>query len=156
MMRFPLNTFKDLALSDRVLGSSPTTLLIQTYHFFLLPATYICHQKNCELLRSKKAVYLVTQNCNLGVTDSGRTQNSVPSDRVGKGFYGEKNKKVHAGLYKLFTKTWNWRINFYCTYKWFVEHISSLIGKYVFSLVQKNSSYQHYSLVLAIQQLFSG
>lgn len=40
---------------------------------------------------------------------------------------GKKIKKVHAGLHKLFTKTWNWRINFYYTYKWFVEHISSLM-----------------------------
>ena len=27
-----------------------------------------------------------------------------------------KKKEVHAGLHKLFTKTWNWRINFYYTY----------------------------------------
>lgn len=57
---------------------------------------------------------------------------------MGKGFYGEKNKKVHAGLHKLFTKTWNWRINFYYTYKWFVEHISSLMREiYVFFSPEK-------------------
>lgn len=50
-----------------------------------------------------------------------------------------KKREVHAGLYKLFTKTWNWRINWYYTYKWVVEHISSLMReRCIFFSPEKN------------------
>lgn len=34
-----------------------------------------------------------------GITDSGGTENSVPLEEMGRGFYGEK-EEVHAGLHK--------------------------------------------------------
>ena len=69
--------------------------------------------------------------------------------------FSEKKGKVNAGLHKLFTKNLDWRVKLFYTYDQVIKPISMLQGKSTFSLGQKKSSSQHYSFVLATQQLFS-
>lgn len=73
--------------------------------------------------------------------------------KMGEGFY-EKTGKVHAGLYKLFTKYLDWRVNFFCACNWVIEHISFVTRERYIFFVQKKSHSQHYFL-LATHQLFS-
>ena len=66
-----------------------------------------------------------------------------------------KGGDVNVVLYKLFTKKMGCRVKLFCTYDWVIECMHLLLGKGIFSLVQENSRSQHYSFLLATQQLFS-
>ena len=63
----------------------------------------------------------------MGVTNSGRTQNSVPSERMGKGFYGGKKKRSSCRLTQVVYQDLELEDKFLLHIQWVVKHISSLM-----------------------------